>query len=185
MYTLGLLWKCIAYMEPHLGPRRNCQSSENVDNCRSAGRGRSDHSLRLGQCKPIIGSFFFPKMLIAAQVAYFAAIPKSDLAKSEVIVAGLFFRNVFGNSAGARSLPAFVCLSNLGNVLAVSFSQSRVNQGSGHVCAAIIGLGLTVHRIGEGRFTACESFLGFEPTLQHPSGLGKSDPSFTILNSGS
>ena len=64
-----------------------------------------------------------------AQVAYFAAIPKTDLAKSEVIVAGLFFRNVFGNSAGARSLPAFVALSNLGNVLAVSFAHARVNQG--------------------------------------------------------
>lgn len=62
-------------------------------------------------------------------MAYFAAIPKSDLAKSEVIVAGIFFRNVFGDSAGARSLPVFVSLSNLGNVLAVSFSQARVNQG--------------------------------------------------------
>ena len=66
---------------------------------------------------------------MASQVAYFAAIPKSDLAKSEVIVAGIFFRNLFGNSAAARSLPVFVSLSNLGNVLAVSFSQARVNQG--------------------------------------------------------
>lgn len=62
-------------------------------------------------------------------MAYFAAIPKSDLAKSEVIVAGIFFRNVFGDSASAKSLPVFVSLSNLGNVLAVSFSQARVNQG--------------------------------------------------------
>jgi amino acid transporter len=67
-------------------------------------------------------------LYVLANVAYFAAIPKSDLAKSEVIVAGLFFRNVFGNSAGARSLPAFVALSNLGNVLAVSFAHSRLNQ---------------------------------------------------------
>jgi amino acid transporter len=43
-------------------------------------------------------------------------------------VAGVFFRNVFGNSAGARALPAFVALSNLGNVLAVSFAHSRLNQ---------------------------------------------------------
>ncbi|KAK3370380.1 high-affinity methionine permease [Podospora didyma] len=63
-----------------------------------------------------------------ANVAYFAAIPKADIAKSEVIVAGLFFRNVFGESAAARSLPAFVALSNIGNVLAVSFAHSRVNQ---------------------------------------------------------
>ncbi|KAF5022866.1 hypothetical protein F66182_5099 [Fusarium sp. NRRL 66182] len=67
-------------------------------------------------------------LYVLANVAYFAAIPKSDLAKSEVIVAGLFFRNVFGQGAAARSLPAFVALSNLGNVLAVSFAHSRLNQ---------------------------------------------------------
>lgn len=67
-------------------------------------------------------------LYVLANVAYFAAISKEDLAASEVIVAGLFFRNVFGNSAGARALPAFVALSNLGNVLAVSFAHSRLNQ---------------------------------------------------------
>lgn len=67
-------------------------------------------------------------LYILANVAYFAAIPKAELATSEVLVAGLFFRNVFGNSAGARSLPAFVALSNLGNVLAVSFAHARLNQ---------------------------------------------------------
>ncbi|KAL1851095.1 hypothetical protein Daus18300_012642 [Diaporthe australafricana] len=67
-------------------------------------------------------------LYVLANVAYFAAIPKSDLAKSEVIVAGLFFRNVFGASAGGRSLPAFVALSNLGNVLAVAFAHARLNQ---------------------------------------------------------
>lgn len=67
-------------------------------------------------------------LYVLANVAYFAAIPKTELAKSEVIVAGLFFKNVFGDSAAARSLPAFVALSNLGNVLAVSFAHSRLNQ---------------------------------------------------------
>ncbi|KAL2261013.1 hypothetical protein VTK26DRAFT_4808 [Humicola hyalothermophila] len=67
-------------------------------------------------------------LYVLANVAYFAAIPKKELAQSEVIVAGLFFRNVFGESAAARSLPAFVALSNIGNVLAVSFAHSRVNQ---------------------------------------------------------
>ncbi|KAK4105153.1 amino acid transporter [Parathielavia hyrcaniae] len=67
-------------------------------------------------------------LYVLANVAYFAAIHKADLAKSEVIVAGLFFRNMFGESAAARSLPAFVALSNIGNVLAVSFAHSRVNQ---------------------------------------------------------
>ncbi|KAB8446269.1 hypothetical protein FH972_025249 [Carpinus fangiana] len=54
-----------------------------------------------------------------ANVAYFAAISKEDLAASEVIVAGLFFRNVFGDNAGTKVLPVFVALSNLGNVLAL------------------------------------------------------------------
>jgi len=67
-------------------------------------------------------------LYVLANVAYFAAIPKAELAKSEVIVAGLFFRNVFGESIAARSLPACVALSNIGNVLAVSFAHSRVNQ---------------------------------------------------------
>jgi amino acid transporter len=70
-------------------------------------------------------------LYVLANVAYFAAIPKSDLATSEVIVAGLFFKNVFGDSAGARTLPAFVALSNLGNVLAVSFAHARLNQELG------------------------------------------------------
>ncbi|EGS21368.1 uncharacterized protein CTHT_0032230 [Thermochaetoides thermophila DSM 1495] len=70
-------------------------------------------------------------LYVLANVAYFATIPKSDLATSEVIVAGLFFRNVFGSSAGARTLPAFVALSNLGNVLAVSFAHARLNQELG------------------------------------------------------
>lgn len=67
-------------------------------------------------------------LYVLANVAYFAAIPKSELAKSEVLVAGLFFRNMFGDGAAARSLPVFVCLSNLGNVLAVSFAHARLNQ---------------------------------------------------------
>ncbi|KAI1076893.1 amino acid transporter [Whalleya microplaca] len=70
-------------------------------------------------------------LYVLANVAYFAAISKKDLATSEVLVAGLFFRNVFGDSAAARALPAFVALSNLGNVLAVSFAHARLNQEFG------------------------------------------------------
>ncbi|KAK9777965.1 putative High-affinity methionine permease [Seiridium cardinale] len=70
-------------------------------------------------------------LYVLANVAYFAAISKEDLATSEVIVAGVFFRNIFGDSAAARSLPTFVALSNLGNVLAVSFAHARLNQEFG------------------------------------------------------
>ncbi|KAK9472929.1 amino acid permease-domain-containing protein [Dipodascopsis tothii] len=62
-----------------------------------------------------------------AVVAYFAVIPKEEIATSGVIVAGLFFRRVFGTSAGARVLPLFVALSNLGNVLVVAYAHARVN----------------------------------------------------------
>ncbi|KAI5795328.1 amino acid/polyamine transporter I [Peziza echinospora] len=67
-------------------------------------------------------------LYVLANVAYFAAIPKDILADSGVIVAGLFFKNVFGGYAGQKVLPTFVAISNLGNVLAVSFAHARVNQ---------------------------------------------------------
>ncbi|KAK3688786.1 amino acid/polyamine transporter I [Podospora appendiculata] len=70
-------------------------------------------------------------LYVLANVAYFAAVPKSEIASSDVLVAALFFKNIFGDSAGARSLPVFVALSNLGNVLAVSFAHARLNQELG------------------------------------------------------
>ncbi|KAF4126071.1 Amino acid permease [Geosmithia morbida] len=70
-------------------------------------------------------------LYVLANVAYFAAIGKEDLANSEVLVAAVFFRNMFGDSAGANVLPVLVCLSNLGNVLAVSFAHARLNQELG------------------------------------------------------
>ncbi|KAK8044637.1 amino acid transporter [Apiospora rasikravindrae] len=70
-------------------------------------------------------------LYVLANVAYFAAISKEEMANSEVIVAGIFFRNMFGDSAAARSLPVFVALSNMGNVLAVSFAHARLNQEFG------------------------------------------------------
>ncbi|KAK3399812.1 amino acid/polyamine transporter I [Sordaria brevicollis] len=70
-------------------------------------------------------------LYVLANVAYFAAVPKVDIATSEVLVAGIFFKNVFGDSAGVKALPVFVALSNLGNVLAVAFAHARLNQELG------------------------------------------------------
>ncbi|CRK23578.1 hypothetical protein BN1723_013029 [Verticillium longisporum] len=67
-------------------------------------------------------------LYVLANIAYFAAIPKGQLATSEALVAGVYFRNMFGDNAGTRVLPVFVCISNLGNVLAVSFAHARLNQ---------------------------------------------------------
>jgi amino acid transporter len=61
-------------------------------------------------------------------IAYFAAIPKAQIAKSDVIVAGIFFANVFGQSAAAKVLPALVAFSCLGTILSASFSHGRMNQ---------------------------------------------------------
>ncbi|KAK9480412.1 amino acid permease-domain-containing protein [Lipomyces japonicus] len=66
-------------------------------------------------------------LYVLANVAYLAVIPRQEIARSGVIVAGLFFRRVFGASAGARVLPFLVALSNLGNVLVVSYAHARVN----------------------------------------------------------
>ncbi|RDA83708.1 hypothetical protein CP532_0223 [Ophiocordyceps camponoti-leonardi (nom. inval.)] len=71
-------------------------------------------------------------LYLLVNIAYFSAISKSDLAKSEVLVAGVFFRNVFGGGgAAARALPLLVVLSNLGNVFAGIFAISRVMQELG------------------------------------------------------
>lgn len=51
-----------------------------------------------------------------------------QLAASGVTVASYYFLVVFGRTA-QRALSVFVALSALGNVLSVTFAQSRVNQG--------------------------------------------------------
>lgn len=60
-------------------------------------------------------------------IAYFAVIPKDLIANSGTIVAGHFFRIVFGESAAARLLPCLVALSNIGNVLVVSYAYGYMN----------------------------------------------------------
>ncbi|PFH62537.1 hypothetical protein XA68_13119 [Ophiocordyceps unilateralis] len=67
-------------------------------------------------------------LYVLANVAYFAAIPREQLAQSEVLVADFFFRCMFGNTAAAHVLPLLVALSNMGNILAASFATSRITQ---------------------------------------------------------
>ncbi|OAA73057.1 Amino acid/polyamine transporter I [Akanthomyces lecanii RCEF 1005] len=70
-------------------------------------------------------------LYMMANIAYFAAVRKLDLATSELLVAALFFKNMFGESAAAKTLPVFVAVSSLGSVLATSFAHSRLNQELG------------------------------------------------------
>lgn len=69
-------------------------------------------------------------LYILANIAYFAGATKEDITGSGRLVAALLFRNVYGPKA-ERALSVFVALSALGNVLAVVFSQGRVNQELG------------------------------------------------------
>jgi amino acid transporter len=60
-------------------------------------------------------------------IAYFAVVSKEDMVHSGVIVAGNFFRTLFGDSAAFRILPLLIALSNLGNILVVTYTCARIN----------------------------------------------------------
>lgn len=61
-------------------------------------------------------------------VSYLIVIPKDELLSSGVLVAGIFFNKVFGQSVTTRVLPILISLLTLGNVMVVSFAHSHVNQ---------------------------------------------------------
>lgn len=61
-------------------------------------------------------------------VSYLVVIPKDELLNSGVLVAGIFFNKVFGESFTSRILPVLISLLTLGNVMVVSFAHSHVNQ---------------------------------------------------------
>lgn len=61
-------------------------------------------------------------------VSYLIVIPKDELLSSGVLVAGIFFNKIFGQSVTARALPILISLLTLGNVMVVSFAHSHVNQ---------------------------------------------------------
>lgn len=61
-------------------------------------------------------------------MSYLMVIPKTELLNSGVLVAGIFFNKIFGESATSKVLPIMIAFSTLGNVLVVSFAHSHVNQ---------------------------------------------------------
>lgn len=61
-------------------------------------------------------------------VSYLVVIPKQELLSSGVLVAGIFFNKVFGESITSRVLPVLIAFLTLGNVMVVSFAHSHVNQ---------------------------------------------------------
>ncbi|KAH6661906.1 amino acid transporter-like protein [Halenospora varia] len=68
---------------------------------------------------------------IFANVAYFAVVSQEDFRSSGVLIAGHFFRNVFGEKVGENILPLFIIISAFGNIAATSFAQARVNMELG------------------------------------------------------
>ncbi|RLV94518.1 High-affinity methionine permease [Spathaspora sp. JA1] len=63
-------------------------------------------------------------------IAYFAVVPKEEIASSERILAATFFKYAFGNTA-EKAASVFVALSAWANVMSVIFSQGRIVQQLG------------------------------------------------------
>lgn len=64
-------------------------------------------------------------LYIFTNIAYFAAVPKQELAQAKLTAASLFFINVFGDSGAVRGLNFLVALSSFGNLVAVLLGVSR------------------------------------------------------------
>lgn len=68
---------------------------------------------------------------ILANISYFLVVSKEDFRSSGVVIAGHFFKNIFGEVIGENVLPLFIIISAFGNIAATSFAQARVNQELG------------------------------------------------------
>ncbi|POS83572.1 hypothetical protein EPUL_005786 [Erysiphe pulchra] len=64
-------------------------------------------------------------------ISYFLVISSNDFRTSGIVIAGHFFRNVFGAVVGNNILPVFLMISAIGNIAATSYTQARVNQELG------------------------------------------------------
>ncbi|PQE27823.1 High-affinity methionine permease protein [Rutstroemia sp. NJR-2017a WRK4] len=69
---------------------------------------------------------------ILANIAYFLVVELDDFKTAGVVVAGHFFKNIFGEVIGENVLPVAVVVSAFGNIAATSFAQARVNQELGN-----------------------------------------------------
>lgn len=65
---------------------------------------------------------------LAVNIAFFLVVDKDEFRDAGVVVAGVFFRKVFGDGLGAHILPLCIVISAAGNIAATSFAQARVNE---------------------------------------------------------
>lgn len=68
---------------------------------------------------------------VLANIAFFLVVSKDDFRSSGVVIAGHFFKTLFGEVVGENILPMFVIISAFGNIAATSFAQARVNHELG------------------------------------------------------
>ncbi|PSS21964.1 hypothetical protein M430DRAFT_65200 [Amorphotheca resinae ATCC 22711] len=68
---------------------------------------------------------------ILANISYFLVVELSDFRSSGTVIAGHFFKTIFGELVGENILPLFIIVSAFGNIAATSFAQARVNQELG------------------------------------------------------
>ncbi|CAG8983455.1 hypothetical protein HYALB_00000624 [Hymenoscyphus albidus] len=103
-------------------------------------RGYSTANQVLGQVRnPIqtlkrtapIALFLVSTAYICANIAYFAVVSREEFSSSGALIAGHFFRNVFGQRVGENILPLLIIISAFGNIAATSFAQARVNMELG------------------------------------------------------
>ncbi|KAJ9161570.1 High-affinity methionine permease [Coniochaeta hoffmannii] len=73
-----------------------------------------------------IALFIVTLLYIFANVAYFSAVPKKDIAGASQVAASLFFTAVFGSSNAVKGLNFLIALSAFGNLLAVLLGSSRL-----------------------------------------------------------
>ncbi|CDO95679.1 unnamed protein product [Kluyveromyces dobzhanskii CBS 2104] len=74
-------------------------------------------------------------LYIAIVLSYYIVIPKEEISDTGILISGVFFEKIFNRYSRSlaiqivsRVLPFCITLSNYGNVMAVSFSNARVNQ---------------------------------------------------------
>ncbi|KAJ5852530.1 uncharacterized protein N7529_011915 [Penicillium soppii] len=67
-------------------------------------------------------------LYVLANIAYFAGVSREEFKASDLTIAASLFKNVFGESAASKALPALVALSAIGHLLGIAFTVPRVIQ---------------------------------------------------------
>lgn len=74
-------------------------------------------------------AFLFTSFLyLLVILSYLIVVPREEVIDSGILIAGVFFNRILGVNTASRLLPLLIAVSNLGNVMAVSFTHSYVIQ---------------------------------------------------------